>query len=102
MFKQNFHQFSGLALIWLFLIFMMPVHADVLSIPDDGGATQTDVVTPPRGMSMDEVSSRFGQPTQVIDPVGTPPITRWEYEHFTVHFEYEYVIHSVVKSPSKQ
>ena len=54
------------------------------------------VVRPLRGADQDSVRAQFGQPQQVIGPVGQPPITRWEYPRFTVVFEHQYVLHSVV------
>jgi hypothetical protein len=62
-------------------------------------ATPADPVNatavPGRGMSMTEVERGFGQPSEVRGPIGTPPITRWIYEGFTVYFDHGYVIHSV-------
>lgn len=76
-----------------------PAIADSLVIPDinlrPGNAPQ-DIPRPTRGMSMEQVREEFGEPRQVYGPVGDPPITRWEYDNFTVHFESQYVIHSVV------
>ena len=54
---------------------------------------------PARGMTMDTVQSRFGAPSQKLAAVGQPPITRWEYPSYVVYFEYDHVIHSVVKHP---
>jgi hypothetical protein len=50
-------------------------------------------------MTMDKVQSRFGTPSQKLAAVGQPPITRWEYPSYIVYFEYDHVIHSVVKRP---
>jgi hypothetical protein len=52
---------------------------------------------PPRGMTMDLVQRRFGAPMSVSDPIGEPPITRWDYQGFVVVFEYRHVVHSVLK-----
>ena len=49
---------------------------------------------PHRGLTKDEVRSEFGQPGNTEGPVGSPPITRWEYDNFTVVFEYNHVLHS--------
>lgn len=54
------------------------------------------VEMPARGMSMSSVSQRFGNPTKKIAPVGEPPISRWIYDKYTVYFEGQYVIHSVL------
>ena len=55
---------------------------------------------PSRGMSMDQVRARFGEPVSVAGPVGGdrpqhPPITRWNYAEFSVYFERSLVIDSV-------
>lgn len=51
---------------------------------------------PARGELMNVVESKFGPPLHRIGPVGQPPITRWVYEGFTVYFEHEHVISTVV------
>ena len=51
---------------------------------------------PKRGMTMDQVATKFGAPTTNVPAVGKPPISRWEYPGFVVYFEAEHVIHSVV------
>ncbi|MEW7978495.1 MAG: hypothetical protein G8D28_06820 [gamma proteobacterium symbiont of Phacoides pectinatus] len=43
-----------------------------------------------------QVRGRFGEPDQQLPWVGEPPISRWVYPDFTVYFEKEYVINSVV------
>jgi hypothetical protein len=53
---------------------------------------------PHKGMSMTQVEHSFGQPGTVLDAVGSPPITRWIYEGYTVYFDQTYVIHSVPHS----
>ena len=57
----------------------------------------SSVDRPNRGSSMDDVRQQYGQPRQVINAVGEPPITRWIYDSFTVYFEHNHVIHSVVE-----
>lgn len=52
---------------------------------------------PLRGMSMDEVQSQFGDPETRTEPRGEPPISSWHYSEFTVYFESQHVIHSVIK-----
>ena len=59
---------------------------------------ESDVDTPSRGMTMDQVASKFGAPVTKVPAVGKPPISRWEYPGFVVYFEHEHVIHSVVAS----
>ena len=54
------------------------------------------VPRPRSGLSMDQVRAKFGAPAQELPWVGDPPISRWVYDNFTVYFEHELVIHSVV------
>ncbi|MEJ1296527.1 MAG: hypothetical protein RPU64_15040 [Candidatus Sedimenticola sp. (ex Thyasira tokunagai)] len=51
---------------------------------------------PSNGQSMDQVRKRYGDPKQEMPWIGDPPISRWIYDDFTVYFEHEYVINSVV------
>lgn len=50
---------------------------------------------PDRGMTQDAVRKQFGNPTRQVAPVGTPPISRWVYDDFTVYFEGRFAIHAV-------
>jgi hypothetical protein len=54
------------------------------------------VARPERGMTMDTVRQRYGEPKARSGPVGNPPITTWDYDEFVVYFENQYVIHAVV------
>ena len=63
----------------------------------DRSATFDAAGKPTRGMTQDAVEASFGAPQDARDPVGDPPITRWEYPGFVVFFEYDKVIHAVSK-----
>ena len=39
---------------------------------------------------------RFGLADEEHPAVGHPPITRWDYRSFSVYFEYDHVINSVL------
>ncbi|MFQ5609631.1 MAG: hypothetical protein ACE5F8_05100, partial [Woeseiaceae bacterium] len=52
---------------------------------------------PTRGTTMASAEAEFGSPNRKLDPVGEPPITRWEYSDMVVFFEHDRVIHAVVK-----
>ena len=54
---------------------------------------------PTRGMDMDRVLQRFGEPAQRLAAVGEPPITRWIYDRYTVYFEGRIVLRAVVTRP---
>jgi len=51
---------------------------------------------PTRGMNMTAVEQQFGAPETRSRPVGNPPIIRWFYPAFTVYFERNRVIHTVI------
>lgn len=61
-------------------------------------SAEFSIQLPGRGMSMENVQSRFGQATETFSAVGEPPITKWIYKNFTVYFESEFVIHAVVNN----
>ena len=70
-------------------------HADTLVIPLGQQQAGQAEPMPVRGVSSAVVIERFGQPTQRHDPVGEPPIRRWDYPEFSVYFEQDHVVHSV-------
>jgi hypothetical protein len=73
--------------------------ADTLLVERLGTAQATAGERPTRGMGMDQVARRWGEPTAREAAVGQPPITRWAYPGFTVVFEYQHVVHAVVRQP---
>ena len=79
----------------LLLIMAAPLLiADVLLIEQ---VRQVDSMTVPvNGQTMAEVESAFGAPQRKGSPVGEPPITRWDYEHWNVYFEYDRVLFTVL------
>ena len=50
---------------------------------------------PRRGMTMDKVKNELGQPLEISDTIGEPPITSWTYKDRVVYFEYSSVVHVV-------
>src|SRR5690606_4384848 len=73
----------------------LAARADVLLIDGVEMSRQTASSRPARGMSMERVVSRFGEPTSRHAAVGDPPITRWDYPGYSLYFEYSLVLHSV-------
>ena len=70
--------------------------AETIAVDSGIAVKESEVATPSRGMTMEQVSSKFGTPVTKVPAVGNPPISRWEYPGFVVYFEHEHVIHSVV------
>lgn len=75
---------------------------DVLIIEEDVNpgmaerAPRSDIRVPTRGMNKENVRNVFGEPTREHASVGDPPITRWDYADYSVFFEYDKVLHSVI------
>jgi hypothetical protein len=75
----------------------MSTEYEVIEIPvGEQGAQYANLPRPERGMSSAAVLMRFGAPLSKTPPVGKPPISRWHYHHFTVYFEGDTVIDSVL------
>ncbi len=83
-----------LFLLSLVLVPLSAAQAEILTLPDTVSSDQTTDM-PTRGMSMQQVIERFGQPESKLPAVGEPPITRWRYGNYTVYFEGQHVIHAV-------
>lgn len=62
--------------------------------PGDIVITHPDM--PARGTTKEAVRSRLGEPEERVAPVGDPPISSWVYDEFTVYFEHDRVLHSVI------
>jgi hypothetical protein len=70
--------------------------AETIAVDNGIAVKESGVATPARGMTMEEVTAKFGPPVNKTPAVGKPPISRWEYQGFVVYFEADHVIHSVV------
>jgi hypothetical protein len=69
--------------------------AETLVVNDQVQMRDSAVERPHRGATMQAVEQQFGRPTERHATVGQPPITRWDYPHFSVFFEKDRVIHAV-------
>lgn len=70
--------------------------ADVLILDEVRQVEKMDL--PENGLSKAEVEARFGQPAKRHAAVGEPPITRWDYGDYSVYFEYDLVLYSVLSA----
>ena len=86
-----------MSLLTLLLINSGPALADVLLVDSIQSAPQ--IQTPRNGLSMPQVRQQFGNPKAEIPAVGDPPISRWEYDGYSVFFEYDLALHSVIHHP---
>ncbi len=77
------------------LLLSLPALAETIEIPV--GQQGEPVAGLPRlGESKGSVLERFGLADEEHPAVGKPPITRWDYRTFSVYFEYDHVVNSVL------
>ena len=81
------------------------VHADTFDVRKNA-AVGNRASLPQRGMSMAQVEQRYGAPVDKMPTAGGdtprhPPINRWRYNGYTVYFERNHVIHSVVDAAAQ-
>lgn len=86
-------------LVSVALLAATPALAETLSTATGDPAAAAD--QPSRGATMTTVEGRYGAPTNRHAAVGNPPITRWDYPGFSVYFENDRVLHTVlVRGPA--
>ncbi|EGG98581.1 hypothetical protein imdm_2180 [gamma proteobacterium IMCC2047] len=93
--------FKLLAVATLSATFTLSVaQADTLEISVSKQAPDMQTISRPyNGMDKADVERVFGAPYAINGPVGEPPISSWSYEKFTVYFEDNTVLHSVLVKP---
>ena len=79
--------------------------AETVVVNDQVQVRESQIDRPKRGSTMSEVEKRFGAPVSRHATVGgnsphQPPITRWDYNSFSVVFERDRVIDTVVTGDS--
>ena|SRR5579862_677936 len=74
--------------------------SETIVTDDQLSVVSSDIARPSRGMTMQKVEAKFGAPAERHAAVGTPAITRWDYQNFSVFFENDRVIHAVVTASS--
>jgi len=77
------------------LLATAPLAAETVVVNDQVQVRATGRELPAKGSTMSTVESRFGAPRTRHAAVGEPPITRWDYDGFSVYFEHQHVVHSV-------
>lgn len=80
------------------LVVSFTAQADVIKMPSESPQVITSNSAPVRGMTKSQVESNFGSPMSISGPTGQPAIYRWDYPDYSVFFEHNYVLHSVVTS----
>lgn len=68
--------------------------ADVLLLEEVRQAARMDL--PGNGQSKGVVETTFGAPREKHAAVGDPPISRWDYDSYSVYFEHDLVLYTVL------
>jgi len=55
---------------------------------------------PSNGMNKKDVELKYGPPQEITGAVGNPPISMWIYNDYSVYFENDLVLHTVLNMES--
>ncbi len=87
-----------LAVIFTTAIIAQASFAEVIKVPVGAqAANKQHLVLPRNSQTRDSVQDQFGAPEAMNNAVGEPPISSWQYRDYIVYFEYDRVLHSVLK-----
>lgn len=80
-----------------------PAAAEQVTVPVGSQApAKQGMEKPRRGISKEKVREKFGEPVSTSPAVGDPPISAWEYPEYFVYFEYDLVLHTVLKPETER
>lgn len=94
-------QSLALSVAVLSLVLSASANADVIKTPNSAPQVVSLENSPTRGMTKQQVEARFGAPQLKVGPTGQPNIYRWDYADYSVFFENNHVLHSVVVSANQ-
>ena len=85
---------TRIVLAFMLTFTFQAVNADVLLIDEVRQAGLMDL--PVNGQKKAAVEAKFGAPVQKLAAVGDPPISSWKYDKYSVYFEYDLVLFTVL------
>lgn len=85
---------TRIVLAFMLVLAFQAVSADVLIIDEVRQAGRMEL--PKNGQSKADIEARFGTPVEKQSAVGDPPISSWKYDRYSVYFEYDLVLFSVL------
>jgi len=83
-----------IALAFMLAFTFQAVCADVLLIEEVRQSERMEL--PKNGQSKADVEAKFGAPVEKLAAVGEPPISSWKFDRYSVYFEYDLVLFSVL------
>ena len=85
---------TRMVLAFMLTLALQAVNADVLIMDEVRQAGRMEL--PANGQNKLAIEAKFGAPVQKLSPVGDPPISSWTYDTYSVYFEYDLVLFSVL------
>jgi hypothetical protein len=85
---------TRIVLAFMLTLMFQAVNADVLIIEEVRQANR--MVLPQNGQDKATVEAKFGTPLQKLPAVGDPPISSWKYDQYSVYFEHDLVLFTVL------
>ena len=85
---------TRIVLAFMLTFAFQAVCADVLIIDEVRQAGRMEL--PKNGQSKADIESRYGSPLAKRAAVGDPPISSWKYDAYSVYFEYDLVLSTVL------
>ena len=85
---------TRIVLTFMLALTFQAVSADVLIIDEVRQSGRMEL--PTNGQSKATVEAEFGAPVQMQTSVGDPPISSWKYDTYSVYFEYDLVLFTVL------
>ena len=78
-----------------------PLNAEIIRHHEGSLSITQSSAVPRNGLHRKDVLAKYGEPVHRHAAVGNPPISSWEYDGFEVYFEYDIVLHTVIKVASR-
>jgi hypothetical protein len=89
---------AQIALALMLSVFFISAGAENIVLPiASQGDYLGDIKHPSRGQKKSSIIRQYGEPITKGSPVGSPPISHWDYPDFSVYFEHDTVIRTVLK-----
>ena len=85
---------TRIVLAFMLVLAFQAVNADVLIIDEVRQAGRMEL--PKNGQSKADIETKFGAPAEKQSAVGDPPISSWKYDKYSVYFEYDLVLFTVL------
>ena len=85
---------TRIVLAFMLTLAVQITNADVLIIEEVRQADRMEL--PKNGQDKATVEAKFGTPAQKLPAVGDPPISSWKYDRYSVYFEEDLVLFTVL------